>query len=1155
LDIPKHINQSLAAAIGTRVLDWRDFSGLERYFAQQLQIYDTVSSVAIATEEKEFLAVEKSLTSNALIIRVLNQSTNYAFHYYAANRQGQRIKLIKVRHDYNPHNDPPQGRPWYQAAQEANHAIWLPVVNLSQGVDHPILTLVNFLPFDDSDGKFQGVLAASFFLPQVANFLNNLDVGQSGQVFIIDRQGLLIASSTGETPFKSNLDSDYLKNLNPQDWRLVAQDSTSALTQASVNFLVAQFRHLDQIQHKKTFTFALNHKRHFLQVNPILGKDKLDWLIITVVPEADFMAQINVNTNITILLCIVALIGSTGIGIFTARWITQPILYLNTAAKDIANGKWEKTVESERFDEVGELAKSFNQMATHLQQSFAELKSLNEALAASENKLNQILEAIPVGVSVHDITGKLIYANQTSRTLLGIEDLPNAGTEHLAEVYQVYQAGTNELYRPETMPVIRSLQGEKASVDDMEIRLPKRTIPLEVYSTPLFDEAGNIVAAIAAFFDITQRKQTEQLLGNYNRTLETQVTERTAELVRANELLNLEISDRKIIEEILQKYERIVSATADGISLIDRNYIYQVINQTYQGWHNKQENEIVGHSVGEVLGADVFENYIKHRLDLCLEGEVIHYQAWFDLAGMGRQFMSVTYSPYFETDNTISGVVASIRNITELKQAATELAHAKEVAETANRAKSQFLANMSHELRTPLNGILGYAQILQGDKDCTPQQTEGVNIIYQCGTHLLTLINDILDLSKIEAEKLELYPEDFDFSLFLQGLSEIFHLKAAQKGINFIYHPVNPLPPVIHADEKRLRQVLMNLLSNAVKFTDMGSVTFQVSLIGNDRQEQSPISKIRFQVEDTGIGILPEQLEKIFLPFEQVGDKSRHAEGTGLGLAITQKIIEMMESQILVESTPKVGSKFWFDVDVPVVSTSKTLVSIQSTDNIIGYSGEPQKILIVDDRWENRTLLIKILERIGFELLEAANGQEGLEKALEFKPNLILSDLVMPIMDGYQMVQKLRQLPEVQDVIIIAISANAFETDHQKSLESGCDDFLAKPIQAQNLFNKIKTYCNLSWIYGNTDNIQCREFRNILSCNFQPSFAQMAIPPSHELQALYQSTLIGDVEGVEYELIRLQGVSPDYISFVIRVLELAKDFQYEKIANLIECYL
>jgi CheY-like chemotaxis protein len=357
----------------------------------------------------------------------------------------------------------------------------------------------------------------------------------------------------------------------------------------------------------------------------------------------------------------------------------------------------------------------------------------------------------------------------------------------------------------------------------------------------------------------------------------------------------------------------------------------------------------------------------------------------------------------------------------------------------------------------------------------------------------------------------------------------------------------------------------MNLLSNAIKFTDAGEVTFKVEIIEDGEVTppssiQNPKSKIqnrliRFQVEDTGIGITPEQLKKIFLPFEQVGDSSRRAEGTGLGLAITQKIVERMETKVLVESTPKVGSRFWFDLDVPVVSTPMKSLPVKSTNTIIGYSGSKQKILIVDDRWENRAVFVNILEPIGFELEEAADGQEGFKKALKFPPDLILADLVMPVMDGYQMTRKLRQLPELQNTIIIAISANAFVVDRQKSLESGCNDFLPKPIQAEDLLDKIKRYLHLSWIYDNENEAQSQELRDSSSPYSQIEQTEMVIPPKEELLVLYQAASTGYVQGVEQELIQLQQSNSDYTPFVSRILKLANDFDYEEITKLIDRYL
>jgi len=382
-----------------------------------------------------------------------------------------------------------------------------------------------------------------------------------------------------------------------------------------------------------------------------------------------------------------------------------------------------------------------------------------------------------------------------------------------------------------------------------------------------------------------------------------------------------------------------------------------------------------------------------------------------------------------------------------LRQAHAEAQAAQQRAEEANRAKSTFLANMSHDLRTPLNGILGFAQILQWDRTLGQRQQMGVSAIRQSGEHLLTLINDILDVAKIEAGKLEICPSEFELCPFFRVIEDIIRVKAQTKPeLVFTCEFAPSLPQAVLADERRLRQVLLNLLDNAVKFTAHGRVTLAVSF--------TPPSRLRFEVRDTGQALNEQQRARLFKPFEQVGDVHQRSGGTGLGLVICRQFVRLMGGEVRVESRAGEGNTFWFEVDAPPVRSGSRPVP-PDEPRAMANGWPRRRVLVVDDVADNRTLLVTALESLGFDVSEAGGALDAIELAQGLRPDLILMDIVMPEVNGVEAIRRLRQLPAQSATPIIAVSASATPEVEASTLAAGANAFVAKPVNMQGLLKMV----------------------------------------------------------------------------------------------------
>ena len=610
--------------------------------------------------------------------------------------------------------------------------------------------------------------------------------------------------------------------------------------------------------------------------------------------------------------------------------------------------------------------------------------------------------------------------------------------------------------------------------------------------------------------------------------------------------INLEIEQRNfdegkfLIEALVNYTENILAQAqtqADLAAQIDLKPITNELEEFEVAYFNQYRRQL-----------ERVNNYrLVSTLLLLVIVVLIAYKIISNLARTNRNIVKILEGFTKELETKVEERTAQL----EESIFKTEAALAQ--AQNANQAKSRFLANMSHELRTPLNAILGFTQLMTRDTSIGVEQQENLKIINRSGEHLLKLINDILEMSKIEVGQITINESQFDLHLMLKSIEEMLRLKAYAKNLNLSFKIASDVPRIIEADEGKLRQIAINLLGNALKFTNTGLIILRVKKESNSRLTEDKIDflfadtySLYFEVEDTGPGIEPEEIKQLFTPFEQTKVGRVSNEGTGLGLSICHKFVELMGGELQVDSIVGQGSIFHFQIPLRELSANVSVVDRHSQQGKVIALAENQpayRILAVDDVPASRLLLNKLLTTIGFEVREAGDGSEAIAIWSEWQPELILMDMRMPVIDGYEATRQIKAQDAGQNTIIIALTASAFEEERVEILSAGCDDFMRKPFQEAELLTKIGQYLDVDYLYEKTVEADTE----VKTLHEELTKASLTVMPESWRSQLYNAATQVDNQEI-FQL--LAEIPVDYQSLAQGLADLAEQFRCDKIIDL-----
>jgi len=1009
------ITMTNASLVQMGLLNPANQTALRQHFWEQLHNYELASTVAMASENRDLLALEKDNIS--FILREYDKTTrNYTS--YRLSKDGRKTEQTGSIANFDPLNDPPHD-PWYAKTKAQKGSTWILVVSMAKGLNDPELMVVNFLPIYNNQKNMLGVAASSIYLSQFGRFLKSLTIGQNGQAFVIDKQGLLIATSTGEIPFRQNKSTTYSEIVETENKRIAAIDSNNSITSAGIKAVISEYGQvgreygqLGRITEPQQFSFKLSGTRYLLQIIPF-KKANLELLSVIIVPETDFMAYINENVRYNIFFSILALAIAITIGIFTARWITAPILHLNTAARRMAKGEWDKPVTIERSDEIGELTESFNDMAAKLKLSFEllhkeikERKQMEEAIRTSEERFRRLLLNVPaIAIQGYKLDGTTTYWNQASERLYG---------------YTAEEAIGRNLLDLIIPPEIQK------EVKDSIVCMSETGQPIPSAEVTLMKKDGSRVQVFSNHALVHMPGFPSELF-----------------------CLDIDLTERKMAEEeIIREKEKlkILSDNAPfGMALISKDGQFTYINNKF--------TELYGYDISDIPDGRTWfkkaypeEEYRHYVISKWKEDHSIAFsgeqRSWiFDVMCKDGSNRIVK----FMTSMLISGeCIVTAEDITEIRELESQLRQAQKT-----EALGTLAGGIAHDFNNILTALMGYATIIKMKMNEADPSFEYMEEVLTASKKLADLTQNLLIFSRQQPVKLEPMEINNEIKrtekLLKRLLTEDIELHTRFTNEELI----------INADKTHLDQILFNLVANARDAMPKGGmlvVETEAVIIDDDFIRAhgfgEPGRFALIKISDTGMGMDEATREKIFDPFfttKEVG------KGTGLGLATVYGIVKKHGGYIYVDSVVNQGTAF--HLYFPAVMTKANLYHDKTAQ--VQAKGGSETILVAEDNEDVRRFIFNALSQRGYKIIEATDGQDAIEQYKQHgNIDLIIIDSVMPKKNGREAFEEIQRInPNVK---VIFTSGHTRDIVLEKGIEENVYDFIPKPLSLNALLLKIR---------------------------------------------------------------------------------------------------